>query len=102
VLWYPLGYQQCLFERLPVVRRLRAAFLLPLLCLSGCAAAPPVFPDPHVTMPDGRLRTAALECAARGYVWVARTGPHSAYCLMVNLADEPEAIAVATLIERAP
>jgi hypothetical protein len=86
-------------------RRFCAAIAPPLL-LTACAhTAPPIqwSPDPRVAMPDGRLRsTAALVCASRGYAYVARTGPRSAYCLFVNLDNEPEAVPVSTLIERAP
>jgi predicted small lipoprotein YifL len=90
-----------------LARRLRAAATLVLLAaLTACAhTAPPIQwpPDPRVAMPDGRLRTAALVCASRGYAYVARTGPRSAYCLFVNLDNEPEAVLVSTLIlERAP
>jgi hypothetical protein len=64
-----------------MLHRLRAVALsLPVL-LAACSthAGPRTgsLPDPHVTMPDGRLYTAALACAARRYAWVARTGSRS-------------------------
>jgi hypothetical protein len=80
-------------------RRLRAAALAIPICLAGCDDfAAVVRPDPHVVMADGRLDTAARACAARGFAYVSRTGPRSAFCLAVNSDNEPEAVPVASLM----
>ena len=52
-------------------------------------------------MPNGRLYTAALVCAARGYACIARIGPHSAFYLMsTHTNNEPEVVPVVSLPAR--
>ena len=70
------------------------ASLFLLACAQAHHTGGAAVADPHVATADDRLETAAAECASRGYTYVARTGPRTAYCLHINPDHEPEAISV--------
>ena len=70
------------------------------LTLSACAFAQraPAWAEARVAADT--VKAAARVCADRGFSYVARIEARHYYCITVNLLDEPEAVAVGSLLGR--